>query len=187
VTVGTALDPFDRMLRMVDQALPSAQIDGVCQYGSSTFKPRHLEARRVLSRAEFEQELQRSDIVICQGGVGSIRSALDAGHRPIVVARVAAHGEHVNDHQMEICRALGETGQIVWVLSASELSSALVAGSTRVPRPLDEGELAKSLQRVAEALNGLVSASASTSRPRLLHLLGRLCPVSNLQVPTKAG
>ncbi len=181
VTVGTALDPFDRMLRWVDEALPRQGVTGVCQYGSSTVVPRGLEARERLSRAEFERELRESDVVICHAGIGSIRAAMDAGHRPIVMARLARAGEHVNDHQLEICRELARGDRICWVESRPQMQDAL--SKIRSSRVSDRARRAKApLEPLAEVLSG-VGARAAPRHPLALRLLARWCPTARLRYP----
>ncbi len=124
VTVGNALVPFDRLLGWVDDALAALAepVTGVCQHGPSRVRPRGLEAREALSRSEFDAEMARADAVVCHGGVGTLWSALRAGHRPLVVPRRAGRGEIVNDHQLEIVEALEREGRIVRVESPAELA-----------------------------------------------------------------
>lgn len=181
VTVGTALDPFDRMLRLVDEALPREGVTGVCQYGSSTVVPRGLEGRERLSRAEFERELRESDVVICHAGVGSIHAAIEAGHRPIVMARRADCGEHVNDHQLEICRELARGDRVCWVESLPQMQDAL--RTERSSRVSERARSAKApLEPLAEALSG-VGARAAPRHPLALRLLARWCPSARLRYP----
>jgi UDP-N-acetylglucosamine--N-acetylmuramyl-(pentapeptide) pyrophosphoryl-undecaprenol N-acetylglucosamine transferase len=53
--------------------------------------------------------------VIVHGGAGSILTALGHGRVPVVLARSAALGEHVDDHQERMCESLAERGLIVLV------------------------------------------------------------------------
>lgn len=130
VTVGNSLDPFDRLLRMVDAAL-TQDWGGVCQLGSSNHRPARLECRRHLTRAEFEREIDAADAVVCHAGVGTIATALAHGHVPIVVPRRVGFGENVNDHQLEIAAALEREGRIILVQSASSLRDRLARHASR--------------------------------------------------------
>jgi UDP-N-acetylglucosamine transferase subunit ALG13 len=49
-----------------------------------------------------------------------------AGHCPVLVARRADHGEHVDDHQLQVAAALGDAGLAV-AASADGLSRAELA------------------------------------------------------------
>lgn len=172
VTVGNALDPFERLLRMVDEALPREGVEGVCQHGVSKSRPHSLEPVRLLPRPEFEAELRRADVVVCHAGVGTLWSAIEAGHRPVVVPRLARLKEHVNDHQLEICRELGQVGLIVIVSNTEELARA-VAGPTR--RQIQRGSGTRVLEPVAHALDALAPHGAR-ARPLLLRTLAFLAP-----------
>ena len=115
VTVGNAFQPFDRLLRMVEGALVSfpQPIEGICQIGFSNLTPPGLRAVRRLERAEFERCVEEADVVVSHGGVGAIATAVDHGHLPIVLARRADLGEHVNDHQRDVVRELAATGRLL--------------------------------------------------------------------------
>ncbi|MBW2537111.1 MAG: hypothetical protein JRI55_36830 [Deltaproteobacteria bacterium] len=108
VTVGNRTEPFDRLLETVDLALAELtdRVDRLCQLGSCTTRSTTLENVDYLTRSAFRAEIARADAVICHAGVGTIRAAISAGHRPVVLARRAQQGECVNDHQLEIVRAL---------------------------------------------------------------------------------
>jgi hypothetical protein len=55
----------------------------------------------------------RADIVISHAGVGSIHTALRYGHSPLVFARQARLGEHVNDHQIELVEAFADRARVL--------------------------------------------------------------------------
>ncbi|MCL4752357.1 MAG: hypothetical protein KJ015_19500 [Myxococcales bacterium] len=167
MTVGNALDPFDRLLEMVDAALPAEGVEGLCQHGVSAVRPRGLKHVPILTRPEFDSELCRADVVLCHAGVGTLWSAIEAGHHPLVVPRREHLGEHVNDHQLEICAALEPEGLIRVVSTTHELAAAL-RSTTRVPeqRPLDQS----ALRRIGDAL-GALGRSRRRARPWLLRLL----------------
>jgi len=133
VTVGNAPGRFDRLLALVDEVLADpgfADVTGVCQHGTAETRPRSLQCVAVLSRAEFEEELRRADVVITHAGVGSLSAAIRAGHRPIVMPRRVAHHEHVNDHQLEIARELRER-HLISVIDDTESLRTLLATTRR--------------------------------------------------------
>lgn len=115
VTVGNAIQPFDRLLRMVDVAIAESpvSIEGICQIGSSRMRPRRLHSVAQMGRSEFETCVANADVVICHAGVGAIATSLSHGHLPIVLARRATLGEHANDHQPQLVDHLGSLGRIL--------------------------------------------------------------------------
>ena len=69
--------------------------------------------------------MTRAEAVICHAGVGTIVTALKAGHVPVVIPRLAAHGEHVDDHQMDIATKFGDRGLLRCVTGDAKLEQFL--------------------------------------------------------------
>lgn len=172
VTVGNSLDPFDRLLRMVDAALPPAGIEGLCQHGVSAVRPRGLQAVSALPRREFERELERADVVVCHAGVGTLWSAMQAGHCPVVIPRLASHREIVNDHQLEICAELEREGLLRVVASQEDLVRAITS-TTR--RPVSQRAGDSGLESVRDALE-VLGRSKTRARSWLLRALAAAAP-----------
>ncbi|MFO0745645.1 MAG: glycosyltransferase [Myxococcota bacterium] len=104
--IGTK-GPFPRLLDAVlawARAHPGARV--WVQHGESPL-PAGLEGAERVPRDVLVGHLADAAAVVIHAGTGTIRDALALGHRPVVVARRAALGEHVNDHQAEIAAALG--------------------------------------------------------------------------------
>jgi UDP-N-acetylglucosamine transferase subunit ALG13 len=157
VTVGTALQPFDRLLQYTDEALAAltTPVAGVCQYGCGRVRPRGLVLKETLARTEFDAEMANADVVISHAGVGALWSALREGHKPLVVPRLGTRGEHVNDHQLEIAEALGNEGRIEVIRNAAQLRDALLRHERREvrrgPRKADDpSRLAKVAAAIAQ-------------------------------------
>lgn len=113
-TVGTHQQPFARMLEALG-ALPEPS-ELVVQYGYGQPPPGVGRAVAFMPFGEMEACFEEADAVITHAGVGSILCARRAGHVPIVVPRLRALGEHVDDHQLELTRVLAERGAVepVW-------------------------------------------------------------------------
>ncbi|UQA62379.1 glycosyltransferase [Polyangium aurulentum] len=180
VTVGNALVPFDRLLGWVDEAIAALgePVSGICQHGPSRVRPRGLEAREGLSRGDFDAEMAGADAVVCHAGVGTLWSAIRAGHRPLVVPRRAGLGEIVNDHQLEIVDALVREGRIVRIEGAAELATWLgryAHGELKRGAPMREDPAR--LEPVAAAIaEGPARARAPLAGRALLGALALLGP-----------
>jgi len=182
VTVGTALQPFDRLLLYTDEAIAALKnpVTGVCQHGCSEIRPRSLSCKETLSRAEFDTEMANADVVICHAGVGTLWSAMREGHRPLVVPRLGSRGEHVNDHQLEIVEALGKEGRIEIIENASQLREALLRyehGEVRRGARAVDDPARVALAKVAAAIaEGPVRATAPMIGKLVLRTLAALGP-----------
>lgn len=129
-TVGTHRVPFPRML----SALSEVDDEVVVQYGCSPRPSGFAWAEPYMPHDVVLALLERARGVVTHAGVGSVLCALEAGHTPVVVPRMAKLGEHVDDHQSELARALEARGDVVVLWDASGLADALRRAGARGPR-----------------------------------------------------
>lgn len=103
VTVGTHEQPFDRLVRAVDELVAGGMIaeEVFIQTGYSTYEPKHCTFSKMLPFGEMVSKVAQARIVITHGGPSSFIMPLQVGKTPIVVPRQARFDEHVNDHQLE--------------------------------------------------------------------------------------
>ena len=126
VTVGTHQDPFDRLLDAVGRLDVDEEI--VVQYGHSTSRPANAACVDFMPFDELRDHVARARVVVTHAGVGSMMLAMSEGRRPVVMPRREAHGEHVDDHQLELARRMGSADLATVVEEADELAVA-VAGA----------------------------------------------------------
>lgn len=128
VTVGTHEQPFDRLLREVDRIKGEGWIKDnvIMQTGYSSYEPEHCEWKKLFSCEEMDRAVEEADIVVTHGGPASFIAPLRLGKIPVVVPRQKRYGEHVNDHQMEFCRAVEERmGNIIVVEEIGQLQRCI--------------------------------------------------------------
>lgn len=160
VTVGTSLDPFDRLLKMLDSlgdkgALP---LPLLIQSGNCTYVPRHGSSLRFLDEESLFAAIGGASVVLCHGGAGSIGMCLQLGRKPVVIPRRVAHGEIVNDHQLELCRAMLHKQRIYLAEDEPSLEvaihNALTEGTRGQEKPARSlplvREIASLLQKLAK-------------------------------------
>jgi UDP-N-acetylglucosamine transferase subunit ALG13 len=113
VAVGTENYPFDRLVRWVDSWLAQVDRSTKCliQHGRA-HPPRCADGVPYLPFEAFERAVRDSDVVVCHGGPGTIALVHRKGSRPIVVPRMRAYGEHVDDHQVLFARRVAGWGLI---------------------------------------------------------------------------
>ena len=112
VTVGTHEQPFNRLIKAVDDLVADGTIteEVIIQRGYSTYEPKHCKYYDLLPWDEMQKYNKEARIVITHGGPASFIDVLALGKTPIVVPRQAKYNEHVNDHQLEFARQLVERG-----------------------------------------------------------------------------
>jgi UDP-N-acetylglucosamine transferase subunit ALG13 len=146
-TLGTHHQQFDRLVAAL---VALGRDDLVIQYGHSAPPEEAVTAKAFMPFAEVEEHMRAAAAVVTHAGVGSILLARRCGQLPIVMPRRSAHGEHVDDHQVELVTALEPRGQVVVVDDAQGLAAALAAPPER--RPLEHGAAAGLLDAVHAAL-----------------------------------
>lgn len=123
VTVGTSTEPFDRLLEGVEQLAEREEV--VVQHGASEVRPAGARCVAFLSYDELLDCMREARAVVTHAGVGSIMAALSAGKRPVVLPRLRARGEAVDDHQLELATRLEQAGLVQVVKSDESIGDAL--------------------------------------------------------------
>jgi UDP-N-acetylglucosamine transferase subunit ALG13 len=122
VTLGT-IRPY-RFDALVDAVRGTglAGPDAVWQLGQTARGDLPGRAFAQTSAAEFDGFCDDADVVVTHAGVGTVMQLLDRGICPVVVPRRHRRGEHVDDHQAQICELLTARGLGV-VVEADELTA----------------------------------------------------------------
>jgi UDP-N-acetylglucosamine transferase subunit ALG13 len=107
----------------------------VLQYGPGTPPPGIARAEAFMPFDQMLECYREARAVVTHAGVGSILGARREGHTPLVVPRQHALGEHVDDHQAELTRALERRGSVVAVWDAAELPRLLAELPARLENP----------------------------------------------------
>ncbi|WP_380165767.1 glycosyltransferase [Jannaschia sp. R86511] len=135
VTVGTTRPwGFQRLLRRVASVLP-AGTEVVWQTGITDVTGLDLPGTVVptTSDEEFQAHIARADVVVSHAGVGTFVRCLEAGKVPVLVPRRAEHGEHIDDHQLQIAGVAASRGlAVVREADQVDLDDLIHAGSLRV-------------------------------------------------------
>jgi len=126
-TVGSAPVAFERLMRAL-AALPASEL--TVQHGPAC-PPPCARAYDFLPFGRIVELMHEADLVVSHAGVGSIMCALQAGHVPIVFARLRRHGETVDDHQAELAAQLARRGTVLVASDADELVAAVRAAPRR--------------------------------------------------------
>jgi UDP-N-acetylglucosamine--N-acetylmuramyl-(pentapeptide) pyrophosphoryl-undecaprenol N-acetylglucosamine transferase len=131
VVLGASRFGFRRLVDAVRAALPR-DASVLWQTGSTDISDLQDEPgvtwRPFLPGDELLSAMRRADLVIAHAGVGAALTAMRAGHAPVLVARRAEHGEHIDDHQLQVAAALGDAG-LAFPTSADGLSPDELAGA----------------------------------------------------------
>lgn len=122
VTVGTHEQPFNRLIKAVDDLVAEGVIreEVIIQRGYSTYEPKHCKYYDLIPWEEMQKYNREARIIITHGGPASFIDVLSLGKTPIVVPRQEKYNEHVNNHQLEFSNKIRSKGINVIVVNEIE-------------------------------------------------------------------
>ena len=98
----------------------------IMQIGNTKYKPVNAEYFSFLESFEEILRLNReARVVVSHAGAGSIVTALKEKTPVIVVPRLKKYDEHMNDHQLEIAKAMSENKNVTVVYDVEDLDNYL--------------------------------------------------------------
>ena len=161
VTVGTHEQPFNRLIKKVDDLVANGNIKEkvIVQTGFSTYIPEHCEAHKMKKKKKMQQALKDARIVITHGGPSSFIEALQFGKVPIVVPRQEKFHEHVNNHQVDFTKLIAERmNNIIPVYDIDDLKMT-IDNYDQIAKTKNAGESSNNKQfneKLEKIVDGLV-------------------------------
>lgn len=127
ITVGTQKFQFNRLLKEIDKLIEEKKIfeEVFAQIGYSTYKPKNYSFKEFINSEEYNDILNKADIVITHGGTGTIIKSINLRKKVIAVPRLKAFGEHVDNHQIQIISEFSDIGFLRKVHDIDKLYEAL--------------------------------------------------------------
>ncbi len=122
VTVGSQKFQFNRLLKEIDKLVADKIIteEVFAQIGVSDYIPRNYKYTKFLSFDEFNQYLNRCDMVITHAGTGVIVNSVKLEKKVIAIPRLKKYKEHVDDHQIQL---IDEFKELNFVESCYEIKN----------------------------------------------------------------
>jgi UDP-N-acetylglucosamine transferase subunit ALG13 len=143
VTLGTEAYPFSRAVMQLLKVLPSTA-EVLWQTGSTDVSGMGIVGHRRIPANALRTAMAEADVIVSHAGVGSSITAMDLGKVPVLLPREGRHGEHVDDHQLQVARELSRRGlaEVARVEELSEkhlvsaMSRTVVRDEVLVPFPM---------------------------------------------------
>lgn len=159
VTVGSQL-PFDRLVTTVDEWAMQHAADVFAQIGLSSYQPKAIRFKATMNPNEYREAIVAADLVIAHAGMGTIISALELGKPLLLMPRLAAQGEHRNDHQLATIKQITQKfPHIAIAYNESELQQKLV--DYRMHHQYNLPEIKQSLTVSPKLLEAIKSFAAT--------------------------
>jgi beta-1,4-N-acetylglucosaminyltransferase len=150
VTVGTHNRGFDRLVRAADELATLTDEPVVIQYGSAVYEPRHASRSfRFTTSQEMEDLTLQARVIIMHAAAGSLILALKMGKPLVVVPRLKKYKEVMDDHQIQLAKALAEQDRVILVIrpSGEGLLQAVMQAVKLGTRLLGNSQLKIALQK----------------------------------------
>lgn len=132
VLLGTQNNSFYRLLEEIEKNVENGNIkeEVIIQAGYTKFEPRtkkqEIKVFNTIPKKELDDLIEKADIVISHGGVGSMITANQKGKKVIAVPRYKKYHEHVNDHQVETIDIFAKRGYVIPLRNVEDLEQALM-------------------------------------------------------------
>ena len=128
VTVGTHEQPFNRLLKAIDNFAENNRYDRnqiIVQKGFSKYLLKHVTSKEMFSADQMNSFYHQADLIISHGGPGSMFPAWLLGKPVIAVPRQKQFNEHVDDHQVAFCDFTEVKGKVICVKDIDKLPIAI--------------------------------------------------------------
>ena len=139
ILLGTQKYSFHRLLEEVQRCIDNGTIkqEVIVQAGGTQFFSKEMKIFTLIEQNELEKLIEKADIIITHGGVGSIVNGVKLHKKVIAVPRYKKYGEVANDHQVQIINTFAKEGFIIGLNDVSELESALKEIENFKPKVLE--------------------------------------------------
>lgn len=123
-TIGTQA-PFDRFVKIVDEIAANLNEEVIAQVYKSEYTAKNVKTIDFLPPDEFNKLFAQARMIVAHAGMGTIISAMRQ-HKPIIIfPRIAAFGEHRNEHQLATAQKMAALGYVYVANNSEELQALL--------------------------------------------------------------
>jgi UDP-N-acetylglucosamine transferase subunit ALG13/SAM-dependent methyltransferase len=154
VTLGTHLQPMDRLIEAIDDLIANGTIRDEVVIQAAAFRslPAHAAIRAVVSHDELQALIAAADVIVAHAGPGTLGDIRSTGRSVVVVPRQPPD-EHVDDHQVRYATRLAGTPGYHVVLDLEDLAEAVDRARER-SREATPPAVGRAVEALEELLHG---------------------------------
>lgn len=136
VTLGTQDKSFHRLLQAIEKQIELGNIkeEVVVQAGNTEFHSKKMKILDFIPYEEFDTLIDKCDLLITHGGVGSIITGLKHQKKVIAAPRLKKYKEHGNDHQLQIIHSFDKKGYLLPLTNFEKLDEVLIKAKKFKPK-----------------------------------------------------
>ncbi|MCK5360234.1 MAG: hypothetical protein KAJ95_06380 [Gammaproteobacteria bacterium] len=122
--LGTNPYPFTRLIDKVIEWVEQTDEHVIVQSGNTPVPAGKIESYPFMPHSKITELMLQADVVITQGGFGSLQDCMQLGVKTVAVPRLIEKGESQDD-QKEIVSALAEENLVVPLYDVEDLGDAI--------------------------------------------------------------
>ena len=122
--LGTNPYPFNRLLDKVIEWSERTGEHVIVQSGNTPVLTEKIESYPFMEHSKIMKLMSEADVVITQGGFGSLQDCMQSGVKTVAVPRLIEMGESQDD-QKEIVRALAEENLVIPLYEIENLDDVI--------------------------------------------------------------
>ncbi len=159
VTVGNSIKgvEFYRLIRKIDEIAGELKEEVVAQIGFIDETPKNMKWFKYLNFMEILKYFSDASLIIGHSGVGTVINAIAYKKPLILVPRSSTHGEHIDDHQMELARQLRGMEGIFVVDDIEELKATILKVTHLIETKSVEPRFSPERDRLLSFIRGFVA------------------------------
>ncbi|MCW9057761.1 MAG: glycosyltransferase [Gammaproteobacteria bacterium] len=150
VLLGTNPYPFDRLLAEMSQYAQRTGEKVIAQSGNTSVHE-HIDCRPFMNHGELLTLINAADVVVCQGGYGSLSDCISQEARIVAVPRRNDLGECVDD-QKELVQAFAQEGLVTPVYDVKDLLDAIENARGMSVKKLDTSALPMHISNTIQSM-----------------------------------
>lgn len=124
--LGTNPYPFTRLIDKVIEWAEKTEESVIIQSGNTPVDSDQVKSYPFMEHSKIMALIADADVVITQGGFGSLQDCMESAAKTVAVPRLIEMGESQDD-QTEIVNALAEEGLVIPLYNVDELGVAIDA------------------------------------------------------------
>ncbi|KAF1688286.1 glycosyltransferase [Pseudoxanthomonas taiwanensis] len=118
--------PFPRLCgHLADWLRHHPRHESFFQVGPNGIVPEGFTGAQLVSVDEFQIHMEEADVIVSHAGMGNIISALELGTPLVIMPRMSALGEHVNDHQIDTASEVSQVPGIFLCETPADFSRCM--------------------------------------------------------------
>lgn len=152
--LGTNPYPFTRLIDAVIEWSKKTGEHIIVQSGNTMIRTEALEIYPFIEHSKIMRLMTDADVVITQGGFGSLQDCIKVGAKVVAVPRSIELGESMDD-QKEIVIALAQEGLVVPLYDVKDLGDAIETAKKSKREMTSDNELPEHIAKTIKSMLGL--------------------------------